>query len=160
MHQKIKMDMKRRHDDGLKFVDLRENDLCYRYAEATPVRSEKLPARRLHHHWLGPYFITKIAGENAFLLDPKTGTTKEVHRNLCRRYVYPLAGLQLMGERRKAYLSEITGRRSNQGLLQFQGMWRSKDSTELEWLDESDVPSFLVEEFDKQTSRAGLAGGV
>ena len=87
------MDMKRRHDEHIKFVDLREGDLCYRYNEATPKRSEFLPARRLHRHWVGPYFIIKIIGENAELRDPKTGATKLCHRNLCVRYVYPLAGL-------------------------------------------------------------------
>ena len=160
VQQKVKMDMKRRHDEHVKFVDLREGDLCYRYNEATPKRSENLPARRLHRHWVGPFFITKIIGENAELLHPKTGESKLCHRNLCVRYVYPLAGLQLLGERRNAYLESVTGRRNIRGNLQFNCLWRSKDATELEWLDEEHVPSNLVEEFEKRVDGATLAEGV
>jgi transposase InsO family protein len=160
VQQKVKMDMKRRHDEHIKLVDLRKGDLCYRYNEAVPKRSENLPARRLHRHWVGPYFITEIVGENAELLHPKTGVTKKCHRNLCVRYVYPLAGLQLLGERRNAYLDSVTGRRSIRGNLQFNCLWRSKDATELEWLDEENVPSFLIEEFEKRTDGAALAEGV
>jgi hypothetical protein len=125
VQQKVKMDMKRRHDENIKFVDLREGDLCYKYNEATLKRSEFLPARRLHRHWVGPYFITEIVGENAELLHPKTGVTKKCHRNLCMRYVYPLAGPQLLGERRKAYLDSVTGRRAIRGNVQFNCLWRS-----------------------------------
>ena len=160
VQQKVKMDMKRRHDEHLKFVDLRAGDLCYRYNEATPKRSENLPARRLHRHWVGPFFIENIIGENAELRNPKTGECKVVHRNLCRRYVYPLAGLQLLGERRNAYLESVTGRRIIRGNLQFNCLWRSKDATELEWLDEEHVPSNLVEEFEKRSDGATLTEGV
>jgi hypothetical protein len=160
VQQKVKMDMKRRHDEHLKFVDLRAGDLCYRYNEATPKRSENLPARRLHRHWVGPFFIVNIIGENAELRNPKTGECKLYHRNLCRRYVYPLAGLQLLGERRNAYLESVTGRRIIRGNVQFNCLWRSKDATELEWLDEEHVPSNLVEEFEERVHGATLAEGV
>ena len=161
VQQKVKADMKRRHDDRIKLVDLRVGDLCYRYNEATPVRSTNLPARRLHRHWHGPFFVTKLVGENAELLDAKTGDKKLYHRNLCVRYVYPLAGLQLLGERRNAYLESVTGRRTQRGgNLQFNCLWRSKDATELEWLDEADVPTNLIEEFEKRTAGAALAVGV
>ena len=160
VQQKVKADMKRRHDDRIKLVDLRVGDLCYRYNEATPVRSTNLPARRLHRHWHGPFFVTKLVGENAELLDAKTGVKKLYHRNLCVRYVYPLAGLQLLGERRNAYLESVTGRRTQRGNLQFHCLWRSKDATELEWLDEADVPTNLIEEFEKRTAGAALAVGV
>jgi hypothetical protein len=160
VQQKVKADMKRRHDERIKLVDLRVGDLCYRYNEATPVRSTNLPARRLHRHWFGPFFITKIVGENAELLDAKTGNKKFYHRNLCVRYVYPLAGLQLLGERRNAYLESVAGRRTLRGNLQFHCLWRSKDATELEWLDEADVPTYLIEEFEKRSTGATLAVGV
>jgi len=161
VQQKVKADMKRRHDDRIKLVDLRVGDLCYRYNEATPVRSTNLPARRLHRHWTGPYFVTKLHGENAELLDAKTGIKKLCHRNLCVRYVYPLAGLQLLGERRNAYLESVVGRRTLRGgNLQYHCLWRSKDSTDLEWLDEADVPTYLVEAFEQRSDGATLAVGV
>jgi len=161
VQQKVKADMKRRHDERIKFVDLHVGDLCYRYNEATPVRSTNLPARRLHRHWTGPYFVTKLHGENAELLDAKTGIKKLCHRNLCVRYVYPLAGLQLLGERRNAYLESVVGRRTLRGgNLQYHCLWRSKDSTDLEWLDEADVPTYLVEAFEQRSDGATLAVGV
>ena len=161
VQQKVKADMKRRHDERIKLVDLRVGDLCYRYNEATPVRSTNLPARRLHRHWTGPYFITKILGENAELLDAKSGVKKVYHRNLCVRYVYPLAGLQLLGERRNAYLESVVGRRTQRGgNLQYHCLWRSQDATELEWLDEADVPTYLAEEFESRADGATLAVGV
>ena len=83
-----------------------------------------------------------------------------VHCNLLRRYVYPPAGLQLLGERRHAYLSEVTVKRSVGGDVQYQGLWRSKSKTELDWLDEEDVPSHLVEEFDSRALVSVLAVGV
>ena len=86
-HLKVKNDMKRRHDDNLKLVDLRVGDLCYKYNEAVPKRFEYLPAKRLFKHWTGPYFVTELKGENATVLDDKKGTSVTVHRNLLRRYV-------------------------------------------------------------------------
>ena len=80
--------MKRRHDDSLKLVDLAVGDLCYRYKEAVPLRSEALPAKRLFRHWKGPYFVTNLQGENSTVLDDKLNVSKTVHRNLPRRYVY------------------------------------------------------------------------
>ena len=41
--------------------------------------------------------MTEVKGENATVLDDRKGTSVTVHRNLLRRYVYPLAGLQLLG---------------------------------------------------------------
>ena len=108
----------------------------------------------------GPYFVTEVKGENATVLDDRKGTTVTVHRNLLRRYVYPLACLQLQGERRHAYLSEVTAKRAVNGNLQYQGLWRSKSKTELHWLDEEDVPSHLVEEFDGRQLVSALAVGV
>ena len=159
-HLKVKADMKRRHDDNLKLVDLRVGDLCYKYNEAVPKRSEYLPAKRLFKHWTGPYFVTELKGENATVLDDKKGTSVTVHRNLLRRYVYPLAGLQLLGEQRGAYLSEVTAKRTVNNDVQYQGLWRSKSKTELDWLDEEDVPSHLVEEFDARALVSALAVGV
>ena len=46
------------------------------------------------------------------------------------------------------------------GNLQFNCLWRSKDATELEWLDEEHVPSNLVEEFEKRSDGATLTEGV
>ena len=46
------------------------------------------------------------------------------------------------------------------GNLQLNCLWRSKDATELEWLDEAVVPSYLIEEFEKRTAGAALAVGV
>ena len=157
---KVKGDMKRRHDANMKYVDLRVGDLCYKYNEAVPKRSEYLPAKRLFRHWTGPYFVTAVKGENATVLDDRKGTSVTVHRNLLRRYVYPLAGLQLLGERRHAYLSEVTAKRAVNGEVQYQGLWRSKSKTELDWLDEEDVPSHLVEEFDGRQLVSALAVGV
>ena len=152
--------MKRRHDQNLKLVDLREGDLCYKYNEAVPLRSEALPAKRLFRHWTGPFFVTKVDGENATVLDDKKGASKVVHRNLLRRYVYPLAGLQLLGERRGAYLGELTAKRVVNGDVEYQGLWRSKSKTELDWLEEEDVPSHLVEEFEARALAAALVVGV
>ena len=77
------------------------------------------------------------------------------------RYVYPLAGLQLLGERRNAYLESVVGRRTQRGgNLQYHCLWRSQDATELEWLDEADVPTYLAEEFESRTDGATLAVGV
>ena len=44
--------------------------------------------------------------------------------------------------------------------MQYQGLWRSKSKTELDWLDEEDVPSHLVEEFDSRALVSALAVGV
>ena len=46
------------------------------------------------------------------------------------------------------------------GNHQFNCLWRSKDATELEWLDEELVPSNLVEEFEKRSDGATLTEGV
>ena len=46
------------------------------------------------------------------------------------------------------------------GDVQYQGLWRSKSKTELDWLDEEDVPSHLVEEFDGRQLVSALAVGV
>ena len=109
----------------------------------------------------GPFFVTELQGENAVVLDDKTGLSKTVHRNLLRRYVYPLAGLQLLGERRAAYLAEVVAKRTVNGDVEYQGLWRSKAATALDWLNEDDVPSHLVEEFEKRTPPcAALAVGV
>ena len=143
-HVKVNANMKRRHDANLKLVDLCVGDLCYKYNEAVPKRSEYLPAKRMRH-WTGPYFVTEFKGENATVLDDKKGTTVTVHRNLLSHYVYPLAGLQLLGEQRGAYLSEVTAKRTVNNDVQYQGLWRSKSKTELDWLEEEDVPSYLVE---------------
>ena len=83
-----------------------------------------------------------------------------MHRNLLRRYVYPLAGLQLLGEQRNAYLSEVTANRALGSDVQYQGLWRSKSKPELDWLNEEDVPSHLAEEFDARTLVSALAVGV
>ena len=156
-HLKVKADMKRRHDENLKLVDLRVGDLCYKYNEAVPKRSEYLPAKRLFKHLTGPYSVTELKGENSTVLDDKKGTTVTVHCNLLRRYVYPLAGLQLLGEQRGAYLSEVTAKRTVGNDVQYQGLWRSKSKTELDWLDEEDVPSHLVEEFLERSLGSALA---
>jgi hypothetical protein len=159
-HLKIKNDMKRRHDVRLKLVDLGVGDLCYKYNAAVPKRTENLPASRLHKHWTGPYFVTKIEGENASIYDDKKDQTLLLHRNLLRRYVYPLAGIHLLGERRAAYLVEVTGKRVVNGAVEYQGLWRSQTDTELEWLAEEDVPSALVEEFDARTTASAFVVGV
>ena len=156
-HLTVKADMKRRHDANLKFVDLAEGDLCYRYNEAVPLRSENLPAKRLFRHWTGPFFVTVLKGENATVLDDKTGLSKTVHRNLLRRYVYPLAGLQLLGERRAAYLAEVVAKREQNGTVEYQCLWRSKAATELDWVDEECVPSSLVEDFEKRVAPVSAA---
>ena len=156
-HLTVKADMKRRHDDSLKLVDLAVGDLCYRYNEAVPLRSENLPAKRLFRHWTGPYFVTDLQGENATVLDDKLGGSKTVHSNLLWRYVYPLAGLQLLGEQRNAYFSEVTAKRAVGSDVQYQGLWRSKSKTELDWRNEEDVPPHLVEEFDARTLVSALA---
>ena len=130
--REVKADMKRRHDDNLKLVDLRVGDLCYKYNEAVPLRSESLPAKRLFRHWTGPFFVDELTGENAGVLDDKTRASKTVHWDLLRRYFYPLAGLQLLGERRAAYLAEVVGKRVVSGETEYQGMWRSQTDTELE----------------------------
>jgi hypothetical protein len=157
--------MKRRHDANIKYVDLREGDLCYKYNEAVPKRSEYLQAKRLFRHWSGPYFVTEVKGENATVLDDRKGTSVTVHRNLPRRYVYPLAGLQLLGEGRHAYLSEVgmptsPAKRAVNGDVQYQVLWRLTSKTELDWLDEEDVPSHLVEEFNGRQLVSALAVGV
>ena len=43
---------------------------------------------------------------------------------------------------------------------QYHCLWRSKDSTDLEWLDEADVPTYLVEAFEQRSDGATLAVGV
>ena len=104
--------------------------------------------------------MTEVKGENATVLDDRKGTSVTVHRNLLRRYVYPLAGLQLQGERRHAYLSEVTAKRTVNEEVQYQGLWRSKSTTELDWMDEEDVPSHHVEEFNSRQLVSALAVGV
>ena len=55
----------------------------------------------------------------------------------------------------------IVGRRTQSGgNLQYHCLWRSQDATELEWLDEADVPTYLAEEFEGCTDGATLAVGV
>ena len=65
-----------------------------------------------------------------------------------------------MGEQRGAYLAEVTAKRTVNNDVQYQGLWRSKSKTELDWLDEEDVPSHLVEEFDQRALVSALAVGV
>ena len=77
--------MKRRHDDNLKLVDLAVGDLCYRYNEAVPLRSDALPTKRPFCHWTGLFSVTDLKGENATVLDDKSGVSKTVHHNLLRR---------------------------------------------------------------------------
>ncbi len=72
----------------------------------------------------------------------------------------PLAGLQLLGERRNTYCESVTERRTQRGNLQFHCLWRLKDATELEWLDEADMPTYLIEEFEKRLTGATLVVGV
>ena len=114
--------------------------------------SEALPAKRLFRHWTGPFFVTDLQGENATVLDDKLGMSKTVHRNLLRRYVYPLAGLQLLGERRAAYLAEVVVKLVQNGNVEFQCLWRSKSAIELDWVEVDCVPSSLVEEFKKRAA--------
>ena len=59
-----------------------------------------------------------------------------------------------------AYLSEVTAKRTVGNDVQYQGLWRSKSKAELDWLDEEDVPSHLVEEFDSRALVSALAVGV
>ena len=66
----------------------------------------------------------------------------------------------MLGERRHAYLSEVTAKHAVNGEVQYQGLWRSKSKTELDWLDEEDVPLHLVEEFDGRQLVSALAVGV
>ena len=68
--------------------------------------------------------------------------------------------MQLLGEQRGAYLSEVTAKRTVNNNVQYQGLWRSKSNTELDWLEEEDVPSHLVEEFDSRALVSALAVGV
>jgi hypothetical protein len=156
-HLTVKADMKRRHDDSLKLVDLAVGDLCYRYNEAVPLRSEALPAKRLFRHWTGPYFVTDLKGENATVLDDTLCVSKTMYRNLLRRYVYPLAGLQLLGEHRVAYLAEVVAKRELNGELEYQCLWRSKAATELDWVAEENVPTCLVDEFEKRAAPVSAA---
>ena len=44
--------------------------------------------------------------------------------------------------------------------VQYQGLWRSKSKTELDWLEEEDVPSHLFEEFDSRALVSARAVGV
>ena len=78
--------------------------------------------------------MTKIEGENASIYDDKKDQTVPLHRNLLSRCVYPLVGLQLLGECHAAYLAQVTGKRVVNGTLEYQGLWRSQTDTELEWL--------------------------
>ena len=104
--------------------------------------------------------MTELKGENATVLDDKKGTSVTVHHNLLRRYVYPLARLQLLGEQRGTYLTQVTAKRTVGNNVQYQGLWRSKSKTQLDWLEEEDVPSHLVEEFDNRALVSALAVGV
>ena len=86
-----------------------------------------------------------------------TGAVKPVHRNLLWRYVYPLAGLQLLGERRATYLAEVVAKRVLNGQVEYQCLWRSKTATELNWVGEENVPTCLVDEFEKRAAPVSAA---
>ena len=79
-----------------------------------------------------------------------------MHRNRLRRYVYPLAGLDDNGSRRGAFLEKVKGRRIRQGQVEYLGVWKNKDGTEDEWLEDQVVPGNLIEDYEK-ASRASTS---
>ena len=158
VHRRVKAQMKERHDRAVRhFVNLSVGDLCYWYDERTPVRSESLPARRLYSHWKGPYFVINVTAQNATIRNATTLDEKVVHRNLLRRYVYPLAGLEVEGHRRGAYVDKVVDVRGPRYDVEYEVIWRSKDGEEKAWLKEELTPANLVEAFNASratTSRA------
>jgi transposase InsO family protein len=162
VHRQVKAQMKERHDNAIRhFVNLSVGDLCYWYDEHTPVRSEQLPARRLFGHWKGPFFVTDIKGQNATIMNATTLDEKTVHRNLLRRYVYPLAGLEPEGHRRGAYVDRVVGVRGNRHQVEYEVIWKSKDGEDKSWLPEELTPANLVEAFNASrptTSRSTSSG--
>jgi hypothetical protein len=141
--------MKDRHDRALfKLVNLVEGDLCWWYNEHVPKRNENLPAKRLFAHWEGPYFVMKVEGENAVIRHAQTLVDKKVHRNLLRRYLYPLAGLDVEGRRRGAYCKSVLDVRGARNAREYQVEWRGPEGSESDWLPEEMVPAHLVEEYE------------
>ena len=150
VHQSVKAQMKLRHNNAIRrFVNLREGDLCYWYDEHVPQRGDQLPARRLFHHWKGPFFVMKIDGANAVIRDAMSLCDKTVHRNLLQRYVYPLAGLELLGQRKNAYVHRVFDVRGSRDKTEYHVEWRSPYGPQLEWLPEELTPGHLIEEYEE-----------
>jgi transposase InsO family protein len=149
VHQRVKAQMKDRHDRSLQqLVNLSAGDLCWWYDEHVPRRSPQLPAKRLFAHWKGPYFVRSLEGQNAVIRDAQTLEDKKVHRNLLRRYLYPLAGLDVEGRRRGAYVRKVLDQRGQRNAREYLVEWRGPDGSEEDWLSEEMTPANLVEEYE------------
>ena len=63
----------------------------------------------------------------------------------------------MLGERRAAYLAEVVAKRELNGEVEYQCLWRSKTATELDWVAEENVPTCLVDEFEKRAAPVSAA---
>jgi hypothetical protein len=145
---KVKREMKTRHDEKKHMINLAAGDIVWLYDDAFPVLGAKLAARRLWNHWKGPFFVMSVTSENAIISDGKTERTRLVHRNRLRRYVYPLFGLSLEGEKRHAYIEEVTDKRMIRGKEEYEVTWRAVDSIVKEWVPARLVPAWLIDKLE------------
>ena len=141
--------MKALHDANVKHVNLEVGDIVWLFQSKTPkLDSKGLVARRAWRPWTGPYFVTALDGSNATIHNGKGSGSVTVHRNRLRRYVYPIYGMQPSGASPPAYMEKVTDVRTERGRKQYEALWRTATSTYQEWVDESLVPAFLVQEYE------------